>query len=109
MSVSDDNLVEFVKFSWSASELSESGEEVEEEMEIMASRATPSTCRWAALILIVRGSLLGDSSVVVNQSDILKLLLAYANQGVKIVKKMKRLTNADEATISLLGPKGTPT
>ena len=74
MSVSDDNLVEFVKFSWSASELSESGEEVEEEMEIMASRATPSTCRWAALILIVRGSLLGDSSVVVNQSDILKRL-----------------------------------
>ena len=52
MSVSDDNLVEFVKFSWSASELSESGEEVEEEMEVMASRATPSTCRWAALILI---------------------------------------------------------
>ena len=52
MSVSDDNLVEFVKFSWPASELSESGEEVEEEMEMMASRATPSTCRWAALILI---------------------------------------------------------
>ena len=52
MSVSDDNLVEFVKFSWSASELIESEEEVEEEMEMMASRATPSTCRWAALILI---------------------------------------------------------
>ena len=52
MSVSDDNLVEFVKFSWSASELSEPGEEVEEEVEIVASRATPSTCRWAALILI---------------------------------------------------------
>ena len=47
---------------------------MEEEMEMMASRATPSTCRWAALILIDR-SLRGDNgepSVAADQSDILK-------------------------------------
>ena len=36
--------------------MGESGEEVEREgREEMASRATPSRCRWAALILAVQG------------------------------------------------------
>jgi len=51
-SVSEEDAVEFVKLSGAAVDLGDLGEEAErEEM----ARATPSRCRWAALISAVQG------------------------------------------------------